>query len=158
WRVYRAHQGRRRAVVRDADRGSEGRGGDDDRGAFGRGNASAAARMGGGRRAAVRLLPGGTADVRGGAAQEDAEPERRRHRRGYEWQSLPLRDVPAHSRSDPPGCVDAVDAGDRSRPRAHRREQAIGRSAMTTNLTSETVSRRQFLRASAIVGGGVLLA
>ena len=29
---------------------------------------------------------------------------------------------------------------------------------MTTNLTSETVSRRHFLRASALVGGGVLIA
>jgi len=29
---------------------------------------------------------------------------------------------------------------------------------MTTNLTSEIVSRRHFLRASALVGGGVLIA
>src|SRR5438105_2480576 len=44
------------------------------------------------------------------------------------------------------------------RKRAAHAPRASDRSAMTTTLTSERVSRRQFLRASALVGGGVLLA
>src|SRR5436305_855344 len=53
----------------------------------------------------------------------------------------------------------------RWQPRPPRRLAAAARArasarggAMTINLTSEQVSRRHFLRASAIVGGGVLLA
>src|SRR5690348_4318192 len=46
----------------------------------------------------------------------------------------------------------------RRRPAARARRASDRRRPMTTTLTNEYVSRRQFIRATALVGGGVLLA
>ena len=60
-------------------------------------------RLAGRGRPAVRLLPGRTDDVGRGAARDDREADRRRHRQGDERQHLPLRHVPPHPRSHPQG-------------------------------------------------------
>ena len=52
------------------------------------------------RRAAMRLLPVRPDHGRGGAAEEEAEADRRRHRRGDD-QHLPLRHLSAHPRGRP---------------------------------------------------------
>src|SRR5207237_9600800 len=95
WRVYGAREGCSNALVRDASRGGEGRRRHDDRGSVGRRHAPAATRVGGGGRPAMWVLPGGATDVGGSATEENAEPDRRRHRCCNEWEYLPLRTVSA---------------------------------------------------------------
>ena len=58
--------------------------------------------LAGARRAAMRLLPVRPDHGCGGAAQEEAEAERCRHRRGHD-QHLPLRHLSAHPRCRPHG-------------------------------------------------------
>ena len=95
----------------------------DDRGAASRRRASGAGRLARARRPAVRLLPAGTDHGRGGAAREQAQTDRRRHRRGDAGAHLPLRHLSPHSRRHPRGRrrsgherpPDAHDASRRSR-------------------------------------------
>src|SRR5947209_17206734 len=84
------------------------------------------------RSSAVRLLPDGTDHDRRGASCEDSESDRRRDHQGHEWQSLPLRNLRAHTQS-----------------RAPRRFWR--RCAMSP------LSRREFVAAGAAAGAGLVI-
>src|ERR1043166_4865181 len=104
------------------------------------------------RRAAMRLLPVGADHGRGGAAQEDAEAERPRHRRGDD-QHLPLRHLPAHPRGRAHGGRHGY--GQRlARPATQAR---VRRLAMTSIVRTPKVFRRAFVVGSAAAGGGFAL-
>src|SRR5215831_12085634 len=66
------------------------------------GGESAAAGLARSRGGAMRLLPVRADHVGSGAAEGDAEAQRRPYRRRHVRQCLPLRHVSAHSRRDPP--------------------------------------------------------
>src|SRR6185312_2592388 len=138
--VHGARARARGQVVPDAGRHRRRRRHHDARGPLGRRHASGAGRVAADRRAAVRLLPGGTDDVRRRAARDDREAVRCRHRQGDERQHLPLRHLRPHPRGDSQSRVAWSGSGD-------------GRYAMTMTLT-----RRNFLRVTAIAGGGVMIA
>ena len=132
----------------------------------GRQTASAAGRVDRARRPAMRLLPGRPAHVRRGAAQAEAESDRRRHRRGDERQHLPLRHVSAHPQSDPRrGETGArvrravMSAAEHSRfcPRTPTctRCCAPPRRKRTRRAHS---NRRSFLKLAGVAGGGLVLA
>ena len=105
------------------------------------GSASGAEGLARARRAAMRLLPVRHDHGRGGAARQDAEADRRRHRR-RDHQHLPLRHLqprPRRRSSSP--------------PRAARRGAADREAIMTTALQ---VSRRKFLAGSTAAAAGAL--
>src|SRR5271169_3618484 len=84
----------------------------------------------------MRLLSIGADHVGGGSARQESAPGRRRYRRGYGWQHLPLRHLCAH-------------------PRSHqeRREPDVGEAVMSSKHIC--LSRRAALQ-SGLVGGLVL--
>src|SRR6266702_2995398 len=90
------------------------------------------------RRAAVRLLPVGPDHECERPCREKPRAERRRHRRGDERQHLPLRDVQPDSRRD--------------QGRGRGRERSMIMRARPVN-----ASRREFLRTSAMAGGGLII-
>src|SRR5437016_1044401 len=91
----------------------------------------------------MRLLPIRTNHVGGRAAARESATDRRGHRRLDDRQHLPLWHVPAHSPGDPPG------GANESGPR-----EAGRRPAMKDIVN---LSRRRFLKSSALAGGGLVL-
>src|SRR5579863_7934157 len=89
------------------------------------------------RRAAVRLLSVGSDHGGRRAAAIQCRTERCRHRRGAVREYLPLRYVRAHSQGHPPGRRD---------------------SARESCLMIRRAGRRVFLKRSACMGGGLVLA
>src|SRR4051794_14352957 len=89
----------------------------------------------------MRLLPVGPADERRGAAREEQEPERRRHRCRHERQHLPLRHV----------CADQ--GGDQDGGRRHEEASMNARIQRPRS----GLSRRGFLQTSAVAGGGLAI-
>ncbi len=138
-------------------------------------HASCAGRMGRDRRAAVRLLPGWTADVCFRIAGQKSASHRCRYRRRDGRQYLPLRYLPAHSPSHPPGSRNCRETEGRAHsrrthrfePRVRAQEPIARRRAVATTLPklespeprpeSQKMSRRSFLRATALAGGGMML-
>ena len=108
----------------------------------------AAAGLDRGGRAAVRLLPGGTDHERRGPAQEEAAALRRRHRRSHAGQPVPLRHLPAHPRSHPPGRRARLQAGSPGHPGADRR--APWQRPLVWSAASSC-------KVTALAGGGILL-
>src|SRR6267378_3355860 len=91
-----------------------------------------------GRRAAVRLLPVGPDYERERSSRKEPRADRRRHRRSDERQRLPLRDLqPDSSRYQ--GC-------------GREREGSMIMGAKQMN-----ISRRGFLKTSAMAGGGLII-
>src|SRR5438128_4165803 len=91
----------------------------------------------------MRLLPVRPDHVGLGAAGQEPDPERRRHRHGDVGQHLPLRHLRSNSRRHQAG----------RRSTGGRREGSL---TMKT-VSPETVSRRDFVVAIAGAGGGLLL-
>src|SRR5467141_557301 len=90
------------------------------------------------RRAAVRLLPVGPDYERERSSRKEPRADRRRHGRSDERQRLPLRDLqPDSSRYQ--GC-------------GREREGSMIMGAKQMN-----ISRREFLKTSAIAGGGLII-
>src|SRR6185369_2172960 len=97
--LHGADRRRGGAQLRHADEERGGKEDRDHRGLERQGGSSAAEGLGRVQRAAVRLLPERPAHAGGGAAQGEAEADRRRDRRGHAGEYLPLRHLSAH----PPG-------------------------------------------------------
>src|ERR1041385_5271461 len=97
----------------------------------------------------MRLLPGRPNHDRGGAAAGETESNRRRHRSANGWESLPMRDLHAHSRRDS----------------SRRRTRGPGRWQVKTEKrtqprgarSSNNLDRRSFLKSSLLAGGGLVL-
>src|SRR5881396_199075 len=90
------------------------------------------------RCAAVRLLPVRPDHERERTSREEPRAERRRHRRRDERQRLPLRDLQPDSHRD--------------QGRGRERERSVIMRAKPMN-----ASRREFLKTSAIAGGGLIV-
>src|SRR5262249_10234319 len=125
---------------------------------------SAAGGLSGRGRDAVRLLHGGNDHVGGRIVEEDSEPDRRRDTARDGGQRLPLRNLPANSRRH--------SAGRGRRQSRERRRAMIERFVEEIELEPERyeltagpayhfelgeMQRRDFFRALARTGGGVLI-
>src|SRR5688572_28675432 len=100
------------------------------------GRQEGAGRLGRDRRAAVRLLPARPDHDRERAARIESEAERCGHRQRDGRQHLPLRYLSPHQ-----GCS----------PQSRRHEGSL------TMTTLKSVSRRNFLKSGAVVGGGLVI-
>ena len=108
--------------------------------------------------AAVRLLPVGPDHVGGGAAREDAQADRRRHRPRDGRQHLPLRHLPPHPRRDPrrvdaARCLRSAHASLmqlRSQDRSRRRRRSAARRGHAA--ATPALSRRVVLQGAGAAG------
>src|SRR5215470_13428889 len=100
----------------------------------------------------MRLLPVGTDHVRFGAAREQPASDGCRHRFRDVRQHLPLRHVHPHSRRH-----QARRAIEWARREIMNRYHSFAPEGLDQPASPSGFSRRQFLKAGAAVGGGLLL-
>src|SRR5258708_16335568 len=91
------------------------------------------------RRASMRLLPVRTNHVRGGASQDESQTQRCRYRCGNVRQYLPMRYLPKN-------------------PQGHSPRRGAARDGCSEMRPVPDLSSRDFLNATATVGGGLILA
>ena len=103
--------------------------------------------------AAMRLLPVRAADVRGRAAGEASQSDRRGNRRRHDRQHLPVRHLSTH-----PPCDSSRGAGDLI---AQRTFVSLCRTSVASidngGVICTTVDRRTFLKVGATAGGGLMV-
>ena len=153
-RVHRASRRAGRTRVPDSGRRRARAARDDDRGVVAGRAASAATRVGRRGRAAMRLLPAGTTDA-GGRAAEGRAAGGRRDRAGDVGQPLPLRHVCTHSPRDQAcGVRRSVAEG-----RGRTREGGVTCATITQRMHRMATARRAgvFKQGSALLAAGIAI-